>query len=258
MLQEFIERLRDLNEVEEFERAMQEHLRKMGFDSFSYAALRVPDSGKTPFFVTTYPLAWITHYANNDYIEYDPILHHATSSLMPFDWSSVASQPSMTTKQQKVMLEASDCGLRFGAGIPVHAPRGGFAMMSCVTSNNRKHFEDVWRAHQSDLHLTTLYYHSSVEQKLLNAETAPATHLTDREREALLWTAHGKTSWETSEIMKISQETVNFHLKNVMRKVGVYSKHHAVVKAIMLGLIVPETPSIKAKSAQGNIVNLLR
>jgi DNA-binding CsgD family transcriptional regulator len=32
---------------------------------------------------------------------------------------------------------------------------------------------------------------------------------------------------------------VVFHLKNAMRKIGVYSKHHAVVKAIMMGLIHP-------------------
>lgn len=258
MIEEFIKRLQKLDKVEAFERTLQRQLEEMGFESFSYAALRVPDSGKTPFFVTTFPMEWITHYANQHYIGTDPILHHATGNLMPFDWSRVIEQPSITAKQHRLMSEARDCGLRYGAGIPVHAPRGGFAMLSCVTSGSRAHFEDAYRAHWSDLHLMTLYYHSAVEEKLLSADTAPSAHLTDREREALLWTAQGKTSWETSEIMRISQETVNFHLKNVMRKVGVYSKHHAVVKAIMLGLIVPETSHIKPKSVQGNVVNLLR
>lgn len=258
MIEKFIRRLENLDSVEAFEKAMQNQLEELGFDSFCYAALRVPDSKKTPFFVTTFPMEWITHYASHDYIESDPILHHATGNLMPFDWTGVMAQPTITSKQHRLMSEAHDCGLRFGTGIPVHAPRGGFAMLSCATSSSRGHFEDAYRAHWSDLHLITLYYHSAVEEKLLSAETAPCTHLTDREREALLWTAQGKTSWETSEIMRISQETVNFHLKNVMRKIGVYSKHHAVVKAIMLGLIVPETSDIKPKSVQGNVVNLLR
>jgi DNA-binding CsgD family transcriptional regulator len=32
---------------------------------------------------------------------------------------------------------------------------------------------------------------------------------------------------------------VLFHLKNVTRKLGVFSKHHAVVKAIVQGDILP-------------------
>ena len=64
-------------------------------------------------------------------------------------------------------------------------------------------------------------------------------HLTPRERECLLWTAHGKTAWEIGQILGISDGTVVFHLKNATRKFNVFTKYHAVVKAIMLGLISP-------------------
>ena len=38
-------------------------------------------------------------------------------------------------------------------------------------------------------------------------------------------------------ILKISEATVNYHLKNAMRKLGVHSKVHAVAKTLILGLI---------------------
>src|SRR3546814_15572737 len=64
--------------------------------------------------------------------------------------------------------------------------------------------------------------------------------LTDRERDCLLWTARGKTAWEVGQILTISEETVLFHLKNATRTIGVFSKHHAVVKAIVQGYLRSE------------------
>ena len=41
---------------------------------------------------------------------------------------------------------------------------------------------------------------------------------------------------EISEILQIAERTVNFHVANTMRKLGVYSRTHAVAKSISLGL----------------------
>src|SRR5262245_54643419 len=42
--------------------------------------------------------------------------------------------------------------------------------------------------------------------------------LSDREKTCLGWTALGKSSWETGQILLISENTVIFHIKNAMRK----------------------------------------
>ena len=63
--------------------------------------------------------------------------------------------------------------------------------------------------------------------------------LTARESECLLWTAHGKTSWEISLILHISERTVNFHLANAMQTLGVFSKTHAVAKMFKMGIAHP-------------------
>jgi DNA-binding CsgD family transcriptional regulator len=62
---------------------------------------------------------------------------------------------------------------------------------------------------------------------------------TRRERECLEWVARGKSSWDISIILNISENTVNFHLKNTMKKLGASRRSVAAIKAIKLGLIDP-------------------
>ncbi|KQW43611.1 helix-turn-helix transcriptional regulator [Pelomonas sp. Root662] len=61
--------------------------------------------------------------------------------------------------------------------------------------------------------------------------------LTKRELDVLSWTAQGKTAWEVSVILGMSEKTVNFHLGNAMRKLDVTSKHQAVLKCVAFGLL---------------------
>lgn len=71
----------------------------------------------------------------------------------------------------------------------------------------------------------------------LRREGAASIRLTPRQREALSWTAQGKTTWETSVIMRCSEATVNYHLRQIMKKLEAANKAHAVSRAISLGLI---------------------
>ncbi len=61
--------------------------------------------------------------------------------------------------------------------------------------------------------------------------------LTARELECLQWSAIGKSSWEISTILNISESAVNFHMANIRSKFNVSSRRQAVVQAIRYGLI---------------------
>lgn len=61
--------------------------------------------------------------------------------------------------------------------------------------------------------------------------------LTARELECLQWSAIGKSSWEISTILNISESAVNFHMANIRSKFDVSSRRQAVVQAIRFGLI---------------------
>lgn len=67
----------------------------------------------------------------------------------------------------------------------------------------------------------------------------PGFKLTERELQTLTWAARGKSSGDVAVILGISERTVNFHLDNAMRKVGVATRVQAAVKCAMLGMIKP-------------------
>ena len=61
--------------------------------------------------------------------------------------------------------------------------------------------------------------------------------LTKREREVLNWLQQGKSSWDISAILKISERTVNFHINNILEKLDASNRTHAVAIAFSYGLI---------------------
>jgi DNA-binding CsgD family transcriptional regulator len=63
------------------------------------------------------------------------------------------------------------------------------------------------------------------------------TRLTPQELECLRWCKEGKTNWEIGEILSISEKTVEFHLTNLMRKLGASNRITAVIVGIKKGLI---------------------
>ena len=63
--------------------------------------------------------------------------------------------------------------------------------------------------------------------------------LREREVETLTWAARGKTFEEIGTILSLSRRTVEFHLENARRKLGVATRTQALVKAATERLIHP-------------------
>jgi DNA-binding NarL/FixJ family response regulator len=63
--------------------------------------------------------------------------------------------------------------------------------------------------------------------------------LREREVETLTWAARGKTFAEIAEILGLSKRTVEFHLENARRRLGVATRTQALIKAAKGHLIHP-------------------
>ncbi|HET6970520.1 MAG TPA: LuxR C-terminal-related transcriptional regulator [Phenylobacterium sp.] len=61
--------------------------------------------------------------------------------------------------------------------------------------------------------------------------------LTDRERDALSWVAEGKSDWEISVILGVSETTVRFHVDNARRKLGAVNRTQAVAQLVAARLL---------------------
>ncbi|MEJ2696218.1 MAG: helix-turn-helix transcriptional regulator [Candidatus Sulfobium sp.] len=65
----------------------------------------------------------------------------------------------------------------------------------------------------------------------------PPVRLSGRELEVLNLLKLGKTSWDVSKILGISERTVNYHIGNAMRKLDAINRIQAVYEAVNLDLI---------------------
>jgi LuxR family transcriptional regulator, activator of conjugal transfer of Ti plasmids len=207
----------------------------LGFSHFTYLAVRRPEAPDLTFYFSTYPKPWTEHYEQRRYVKIDPVMIDAWRSNLPFQWRGETIRGRADKQQLRIFDEAGEFGISDGITVPVHGAGGEFAVLS-ATPGESGSFDKLFRARQCDMHLLALYGHAAVA-RFIDACQPAAVRLSPRERECLLWTARGKTAWEVGEILKLSQGTVTWHLNNAKTKLGVYSKSHAVVKALMLGLI---------------------
>tara|TARA_R110001583_G_scaffold26571_5_gene95806 strand:+ start:15840 stop:16727 length:888 start_codon:yes stop_codon:yes gene_type:complete len=58
--------------------------------------------------------------------------------------------------------------------------------------------------------------------------------ITKRESEVLYWVSYGKTSWETSQILTMSPRTVNKHLEQIYKKLGVDNRTSAAAISLRI------------------------
>jgi DNA-binding CsgD family transcriptional regulator len=71
----------------------------------------------------------------------------------------------------------------------------------------------------------------------MSAGKSREMNLSARELDCLQWTAAGKTAWEASVILGISERTVRFHLNAAREKLGCATTTQAVAKAVVSQLI---------------------
>lgn len=64
--------------------------------------------------------------------------------------------------------------------------------------------------------------------------------LSEREKEVLRWISRGKSTWDISEVLDITERTVKFHVSNILEKLDCINRAHAVAVAIGQELIDTE------------------
>ncbi|OAP38627.1 LuxR family transcriptional regulator [Sinorhizobium americanum] len=180
-----------------------------------------------------YPVEWQERYLKMRYDRIDPIIKRSRKRAGAFQWSEVYDDASTTNQERRVFDEAATFGLRSGISVPLHDPNGSIAIMSFAFPKDRE-FQDRTGTY---LELAAFHFHVRLTKlaSLDGADEAP--DLSSREKECILWAAKGKSSWEVGTILGISENTVNFHIKNAMRKLDTGSRTTAAIKAITFGII---------------------
>jgi len=227
-----------VDDISAIERSFESTLRTIGVEHYLYLYLHVPFThSEPPAVVSNLSEKWIQRYIGDGLYLYDPVLQVALRDVVPLDWSDLQRRHNLSASELQVLEESERHGYAGGLAVPVMGPGPCRAILNLPRTNGSAH-QKVSGAQMNSCHLLALHFHSRVRPLLSKGDDSTEDFkITRRELECVLWAARGKTSWETAVILNISEATVNFHLTNAMKKLRVFSRAHAIAKAVGLGLI---------------------
>jgi DNA-binding CsgD family transcriptional regulator len=238
-----VEGLRTSRSLPDLAGIVSAYAKKKGFEHFGFAYKRraMAGQGTQLLSVLDLPPAWAARYkdlasgktSEND----DPLIRHVTTIYAPSSWDwhgrVTFTDPKIARSARNLLGVAAENGLRVGVTIPLTCPHASWAYLSMTMSN-----ESSARDLVPELPFALLLAQSTmIAVKRLSSLSAGQIALSEREKEILHWCSIGKTSWTISQILRLSEATVNFHVGNVIRKLGVASRSAACAKAIGLGLV---------------------
>jgi LuxR family quorum sensing-dependent transcriptional regulator len=227
---------------------------------YGFAAINFIDAGQPgvdePYNACTTSLDWVEDYRNNGFIHVDHIIPIVRKGNLPFRWSEIKLPQRLGKRKPKshqLMEAAQDHGFEDGFVVPFHFfdHMGRHNIASCVYfwKDKISKLGFMLKNSKHDIHIITIYFAQKLSDlaahemktraKFLDSDGSPlnSVHLTERERESLLWAAQGKTTEEAALIMNIKANTVKEYLETAKRKLGARTKTHAASMALYMGLI---------------------
>lgn len=212
----------------------------MGFDYCAYGIqMSVPISRPFVASFNNFSSEWrVCEQERSDYLE---VSGTSESAPVPMD---VKARHDMLLTANDVIVDAPDMwneartlGLHYGW---THFARDASGSVGMLTLARRVANMSDYELFENKIKMAWLaqFSHATMA-RLLVPKYAPETLITMtlREKEVLRWTAEGKTAYEIGQILDVSERTVNFHINNVVTKLGASNKTQAAVKAATLGML---------------------
>ncbi|MCT4657237.1 MAG: LuxR family transcriptional regulator [Cohaesibacter sp.] len=231
----FLDRIHQAASVPDVQEVLEEITQSYGFERYLVTSVPKPvNADEQALLLTTWKNEWVFRYIAQDYISHDPVIPRLLQSDLPFEWSELGKDKPLSKKARMVMEEAHTLGeMKSGFCIPIYGPAGAQDSISFATSQDHSLSEKDKRA----LHILGIYAVARVREILGKPREVSAPKLTKREVDCLKWSSLGKTSWETSEILGISQATVDHYLHLAIQKLQATNRVQAVAEAMRLKLI---------------------
>ena len=180
-----------------------------------------------------WPGEWLERYVARNYVDHDPVVSHMKQLQAPFQWRDASRSIVVDKGSDEVMGDAREFKLRDGLAFPLVTLDGQIVMVSLGGEAVELSGEEFGM-----VSLASTYAIGRAMQ-LHTKPTNVIDHivLTARERECLQWAAVGKSEWEISQILGISEHTSEKHLLNAKSKLGAANRVQAVAEAIRRGYI---------------------
>lgn len=188
---------------------------------------------KAHVLVCDWPMDWLERYVARNYVDHDPVVTRMKQLQAPFQWNEAAKDIRIDRGAKNVMGDASEFKLRDWLAFPLITLDGQIMMVSL--GGEKIEMSEIEFGMISMA--ATYAVGRAMQLQMAGERTVEHVELTPRERECLRWAASGKSEWEISQILGISEHTSEKHLLNAKHKLGAVNRVQAVAEAIRRGYI---------------------
>lgn len=178
--------------------------------------------------VHDYPEEWLRRYFENGYSRIDPVIQKYAASFQMVVWSPLLQEPQ-SRQSRAFVREARDFGMVHGLTCGSHDP---LTFHATLFSLSGRELERESRHRAILAHLVPHLNGAIIRASGIPANPARLDSLSLRELEVLRWMKEGKSNWEVSRILRLSEATVKFHVKNILSKLHASNRSHAVALAM--------------------------
>ena len=229
---EFIERVDKHTQIDHLLDDLLQVAGDYGFQHMIYTGLPVGNNSIDPLVKSNrFPKDWWDRYTANDYSKSDAVVQQVFSTVAPFAWHEVDRLHATKDGAARVAREAAEHGLTDGYIVPVFSRDEWLSAISFGSPDKVM----LSPRDRGAINLMAIYTSSAIERR--QRKRPERGRLTSREREVLLWTSAGKSCWNVSVIMGISEQTVRFHTARIRAKLNANNTTHAVARALQQGEI---------------------
>ncbi|MDO5104090.1 MAG: autoinducer binding domain-containing protein [Lautropia sp.] len=218
---------------EELHECLREATLTLGFNLFSLGHQQgLPMSSPRFTWVSNYPKSWTEHYLKTGYLKIDPRFERAKQGKVLFMWDE-----ALFAKHAQLWEDLKAHDLHQGFSLTITDQQPGFSILSLVRVGGGALCEEEIKEKQSHLQCLAKLSHDIVRSLVLKQQLKKLPSLTEREVEVFQWTADGKSAQDIADILELSKNTVDFHIKNTVKKLNVPNKTAAVLRAAFWGLL---------------------
>lgn len=179
-----------------------------------------------------FPRGYFETYLSEGWERFDPLIGYMLRARGPFLWDEVIAAGNLLPEQVAFMQDIQTLGVQSGIVFPLHGPCGTHISIS----KRDRSRQDSRRIPV----LRAICTQAWARYGELEAPCAPAGDrpvLTAREAEILNWIKDGKNNSQISDILGVSVKTVEYHVGNILTKLGASNRISAVVMALRCGLL---------------------
>ncbi len=234
-----LERLFDLQRIEDIWRLHLDKMATYGFDRLLYGFTRFRTSNSFGdiddiLVLSNHSKAYLDGFVGTGLYHHAPMVKWAAENVGACSWRWIEEQARSghsTPSELKVMDFNLKMGVRAGYSISfkdVSVRSKGAIGLAARDGIQQHQVEDIWLEHGREIVMINNVTHLRITAMPYGSR---ARSLTKRQREALEWVGDGKTTQDIATIMGLTPATVEKHLRLAREALDVETTAQAVLKA---------------------------